>query len=130
MAKFEAKGINNLLKKFDNLSNTPSRVKNKIVMDAGNVILQQQKDDAKSLFKGTGRGANALAICKERTGEGYIFLDIGISSKNWRECRGLWFQHYGFYSKSATLWLTKSFKKAKPKVNRHIKESLSRELKL
>lgn len=126
MAKFELKGLDKLYNKVETMSSAPGRSSKAYIEHAANVILAQQKEDASNLFNGTGAGAAALKITATRSGETYTFMDIGISHDNWYECRGLYFQHYGFKSKSATLWLTKAFKKSKSKVSKDIKESLKK----
>lgn len=130
MARFELKGMDSLINKLEKLSNTPDRVKKKLVHEGAKVALNQMKTDANGQFHGTGTGAANLAVIETRDGAGYLFVDVGIGESNWYECRGLYFQHYGFYSKPPTQWMNVSFNKSKPQVKRIIKDGLSRELKL
>lgn len=130
MAKFELKGLDKIYNKFDTVANAPSGLKDSVVHTAATIVLKQQREDANRLFNGTGRGAAALSIVERRSGESYSFMDIGINSSNWEACRGLWFQHWGFYSKSATLWMDESFKKSKSAASKEIKSRLSRGLGL
>lgn len=130
MAQFELKGLDKIYNKFDTIAKAPAGMKDSVVQTAATIVLNQQREDVNRLFNGTGRGAAALSIVKKRSGENYTFMDIGINRSNWEACRGLWFQHWGFYSKSATLWMNKSFKKSKAAANKEIKNRLSRGLGL
>lgn len=127
MAKFEVGGMDKLMKRVDDISQAPAKVKKQLINQGSREVLSQMKNDAP---KDTGNSASHLAIVEGRSGQDYLFLDLGIGEKNWYECRGLWFQHYGFKSKSATLWMTSSFKKSKSKASKIIKEGLKRELNL
>ena len=126
MAKFEIGGMENLIKRIDELGSAPAKVKKGLIHQGAMEVLSQMKNDA----PGSGKSASHLAIIEGRSGDNYLFLDVGIGKPNWNECRGLWFQHYGFKSKAATLWMTSSFKRSKSKASKIIKEGLKRELNL
>ena len=130
MANFECNGISKLMKRIDDMGQAPDKVKKRLVNQGANLGLTQMKSDALSQFKGTGQGARSLAILEGRSGDSYLFLDVGIGEQNWYDCRGLYFQHYGFKSKSATLWMTSSYKRSKSKVSKLIRDGLKKELNL
>ena len=130
MAKFQVSGLSKVLDRLDSMDQAPVKVKKQLINKGANMVLEQMRSDATSQFNGTGTGARNLAIIEARNGESYLFMDVGIGEKNWYECRGLYFQHYGFNNNAPTLWMNSSFKRSKSKVSKLIKEGLKRELNL
>lgn len=130
MAKFQVSGLNKVMDRLDNMGQAPMKVKKQLINKGANIVLNQMKSDANSQFNGTGTGARSLAIIEARNGESYLFMDVGIGEKNWYDCRGLYFQHYGFNDNAPTLWMNSSFKRSKSKVSKLIKDGLKRELNL
>lgn len=127
MAKFTLNGTKNLTKRFTDMSELPGKVKKRLINQSANIVLSQLKQDAP---KDTGKSAASLAIIDGRNGDEYLFLDVGIGKKNWEKCKGLWFQHYGFKDKSATLWMTSSFQRSKSKAAKIIRDGLKKEMNL
>lgn len=130
MAKFQVNGLGKVMDRMDGLAQAPVKVKKQLINKGANMVLSQMRSDANSQFNGTGEGARNLDIVEARNGDTYLFMDVGIGEKNWYECRGLYFQHYGFNDNAPTLWMNTSFKRSKSKVSKMIKEGLQRELNL
>lgn len=114
------KGLDDLLSKLDRLGNVGQKVGKKAVRSGLNIILKQQKIDAP---KYTGNSAKKLRVTKVKQYKGgTVWGATGINSKNWEECKSLFFQHYGYIhnrsGKKIKLhvgWMTDAFEKAKNK---------------
>lgn len=125
MAYISVKGIESLNNKLDAMGKVTDRVKKQLVNEGANVILDQMKNDAP---KGDDNSYKKLGIVDGRSGDGYLFLDVGINHKNWDECRGLYFQNYDGERSSGehVQWIDKSFSRSHGKAKKIIRDGLKR----
>ena len=88
----EIKGINNILKKLNNLSHIESEKAVKTVADEA----QKYLHDAASEFSDS---ADAIQAFEERKCGNSTYIDVGLKadSCNWDKAKSLWFQQWGFY---------------------------------
>lgn len=135
MATFKCNGIDKLIKRFEDMGQVTEKCKERIVTQGAAVILNQQKNDAPISTEDNEDGIHAkdyLDVVDERSGEGYLFQDVGINSKNWEKTKGLYFQNYNGQKSSGKhiLWMEKSFKISQVKAKKIIKDELIKELNL
>ncbi|OSA88812.1 hypothetical protein [Clostridium sp. ZS2] len=89
----QIKGINNLLKKIDNLSKIESE---KIVIEVAQDMAKAIQEKA-SVFS---ENANEIKAFKPRKVGNSTFIDVGLKSSesDWDKIKSLYFQNYGFYN--------------------------------
>lgn len=119
--------LNATLKALGNLGN---KISNDVLKESASTVLTQQKKDAPRSKDGD-NGADKLAIDKITSYKGNKSIKIGITSENWEDCKGLYFQHYGYelwkngkrYEPHLG-WVDNSFDKIKGKVIEQMKSKI------
>lgn len=90
----EIKGIDNLLKRLNKLSNIET--KEAVIEVAGD--MQKAIQEKASNFS---QNADEIKAFEPRTyGNGNTYVDVGLKSSDsdWEKIKGLYFQNYGFYN--------------------------------
>lgn len=121
----ETKGFNELCKKLESMGAEGAVIGKQALKQGSKTMLSQMKQDAPKL---TGRGAANLKECKTKKTARGLYLFVGIDAKNWDACRGLYFHHYGAYSRAGSLWMNGSFEKAYAPCQAEIKQLLIRQI--
>lgn len=108
MAKFEVLGMRELVDILHKYHDTPSKVGNKALKQASEIMLKEEKSTLRSMHRkdrSTGKGAANLKIGKIKTyPSGSKFVGVGFTkemmggSENWKNIKGAYFNHYGFYN--------------------------------
>lgn len=130
------KGINNLIKKLDKISNIETK---HIVKKVATEIQKEIKSEAKK-FSDT-----SYLYVKEVDVRDYglsCFIDVGLSSKDtpFELWKPLWFQHWGFfnygwnfkgqyYIKNNQLWFDKAVARAEGNIKLQLKQELRKEVR-
>lgn len=105
--KVEVKGMQELIDKLERYHDTPNKVGNKALKTAGEKMLQYERDTATRIHnkKSTGKGAKHLKVGNVKTYKsGSKFIGVGFTKDilgggdNWKNVKGLYFQHYGYYN--------------------------------
>lgn len=137
-------GFDKLIEKLDSLGQAGNRYANKALRDGAKVIVNMQKKDAPRHKGGpangkSSHGADNLKIGSVKTAKGSKnkYVQIGIpDSGTWYAAQGIYFQHHGFFNKrtnryhAGSLWMDKSFNKAKGTATKVLISALERGLKL
>lgn len=132
----EIKGINNLIKKLDKLSNVKTE---DIVVEAGKEVEKEVRNYAKRFSK---EGYKHIGVFEPRKYGLSCYVDVGLKNENadWEEWKSLYFQHWGYwnyglnfngkyYIKPHQLWFDIAVKQAEESAKRHLKEELRKEVK-
>lgn len=97
MAYINIEGFDELFKTIDELGDVGNRISTSSLKKAMKPGLDIIKNNAP---KDTGGSAKALRIgTVKRYSNGGIQGKMGIDATNWNECKGLWFQHWGYENK-------------------------------
>lgn len=121
-------GFDDLINTLNDLGNITNKVGKEALEEGSEIVLKQQKKDAP---RDSGDGGKHLKIVKGNS----KVSRIGIDHSNWEECKGIYFQNYGFiHYKDGKLvdphigWVEESFKKCKDKAEKAIVDKLEKEI--
>ncbi|NFN17833.1 hypothetical protein FDB52_05670 [Clostridium botulinum] len=89
----EIKGINNLLKRLNKLSNIETE---KVVIEVAKDMEKAIKDKASTFSN----NANEIKAFKPRKCGKSTYIDVGLKSSesDWNKIAPLWYQNWGFYN--------------------------------
>ena len=130
----EIKGINNLIKKLDNLTNINTE---EIIKDVAKDMETAIKDEAKTFSK----NYEYVGECEPRKYGRSVFVDVGLKNENapWDEWKELWYHNWGYrdfglnfqgspYIETHKLWFDNAVKGAEGEVKKKLKNRLQEEL--
>ena len=128
----ETKGFDDLFNTLDILGNVGDKVGKNAVKAGAEVGLPYLKKYAP---KDSGDSAKKLRITSTKKFKNDWWTQMGIDDKNWEQCKGLWFQHWGFthwkngekISKHVG-WMDKAYKKAENEMGSVMIKALESEL--
>lgn len=141
--KLEVKGMQELIDKLERYHEMPNKAGNSALKEAGEKMLKYEKDTALKIHnkKSTGRGAANLKVGNVKTyGGGSKFIGVGFTKEmlgggeNWKNVKGLYFQHYGYYNHrggkyvAGSNWLGVAFEAGADDCYKTIKNKLLMEL--
>lgn len=106
----ELKGIDNLLKRLNKLSNIETK---EAVIEVAKDMQKAIKDKA-STFSDNADEIKAFEPRTYANGSSYVDIGIKSSDSDWDKIKGLYFQNYGFYNSG---W---NFKNTHPYIDNHI----------
>lgn len=129
-----AEGFTSLNATLNALGNIGNKISNNVLKESANTVLDRQKKDAARSSDGD-NGADKLAIDKITSYKGNKSIKIGITKENWEDCKGLYFQNYGYelwkngkrYEPHLG-WVNNSFDKIKDKVAEEMKSKIQSEI--
>ena len=130
----ELKGLNNVMKKLDNLSNIKTKDVVKGVADS----MQEAIKDGASFSD----GASYIGEVEVRDYGLSCYIDVGLSNDNapWELWKPLWFQHWGFhdhglnfsgqyYITSHKNWFEETVNSHAEKMEQELKQQLRKKVK-
>lgn len=130
-----AEGFDSLYKKLQALGNVGNKIGNSVLKEEAEVVLDQQKKDAPRDKNSTDHGADNLAIDGIKSRKGTKSIGIGITQDNWEQCKGLYFQNFGFelWKDGQRIephvgWIDDSFEKVKDKVKEDMFNKINGEI--
>lgn len=88
----ELKGLNNVLKKLDNLSNVKTEhIVSEVAKDMQEAITKKASEVSQE-------GSNFIGISPSRKYDSSCFIDVGLKNEfySFEDWKSLWFQHWGF----------------------------------
>ena len=128
----ETKGFDELLNTLETLGNVGNKVGRNAVKAGAEAGLPYLKKYAP---KDSGDGAKKLRITSTKKFKNDWWSQMGIDSKNWEDCKGLWYQHWSYtHWKSGEKiskhvgWMDKAYKKAEKTMGDTIIKTLEVEL--
>lgn len=95
VAGFDLKEFDSMMQKFENLKDKSIKHGKKIINEAAQIVLEQQRVDAP---RDSGKGAENLKVTEVKLYKTAVYAKIGINSKNWEVTKGLWYQHFGYHN--------------------------------
>lgn len=121
-------GFDELLSTLNSLGQVGNKINNKALKEGAKLVLAEQKRQAP---KGENNSREKLTtgnIKKYKSGNAY--LSVGITDKNWGECKGLWFQNFnGIHSSGKHIgWVTKAYENVKSKATEAMMRVVSDEI--
>ena len=130
----EIKGINNLIKKLDNLTNINTE---EIINDVAKDMETAIKDEAKTFSK----NYEYVGECEPRKYGRSVFVDVGLKNETapWDEWKELWYHNWGYrdfglnfqgspYIETHKLWFDNAVKGAESEVKKKLKNRIKEEL--
>jgi len=128
-------GFDELLKKLESMGSVGGTIENRALKVGAEIIVEEQKRNAP---KDTQDGSKELKVGNIRTAKSKNkYVQVGIPpGVDWDKAKGIYFQHHGYKNHrtgryhAATLWMDKSFIKAKEKAMSAMLSVLEKELKL
>lgn len=129
----ELDGFDDLFETLDTLGNVGDRIGIDAVKEGLKIVTEELRSSAP---KKTGKGAKSLRIIRVKNYKsGNVWGKSGIDGKNWEQCKGLYYQNYGYENhinnKMVTKnvgWVVKAFEKAKDKASSAMINKVSKEL--
>lgn len=128
-------GFDELIKRLESMGKSGGNIENKALKVGAAIIVEEQRKNAP---KDTSNGAKELQVGSIKTAKSKNkYVQVGITpGVNWDKAKGIYFQHHGYRNHrtnkyhAATLWMDKSFLKAKEKAMGEMLSILQRELNL
>ena len=130
----EIKGINNLIKKLDNLTNINTE---EIINDVAKDMETAIKDEAKTFSK----NYEYVGECEPRKYGRSVFVDVGLKNETapWDEWKELWYHNWGYrdfglnfkgspYIEVHKMWFDTAVKGAEHEVKKKLKNKIKEEL--
>lgn len=153
MSSLKAKGIDELIKKLENMQKAPDKVVDKALKAAAEIVKETEIATVKKLHNKYSedigyKEIKTFSVKRTKTGAKIIQTGIrgsqnkkrraakGRRSDHWSRIRGLWFNNFGFYNEktgkyvAGSNWIGKSFEDCKDKAYEKMKEVVLRELDL
>lgn len=129
----DIEGFDDLLGTLDKLGKVGDRVGIDAVKEGLKIVTEELGSSAP---KKTGKSAKGLRIIRVKNYKsGNVWGKTGIDGKNWEQCKGLYYQNYGYENhinnKMVTKnvgWLVKAFEKSKDKASSAMINKVSKEL--
>ena len=130
----EIKGINNLIKKLDNLTNISTE---QVIKDVAKDMETAIKDEAKTFSK----NYEYVGECEPRKYGRSVFVDVGLKNEvaPWDEWKELWYHNFGYrdfglnfkgspYIEVHKMWFDTAVKGAEHEVKKKLKNKIKEEL--
>lgn len=130
----EIKGINNLIKKLDNLTNINTEL---VIQDVSKDMESTIKDEAKTFSK----SYEHIGKCEARKYGKSVFIDVGLKNEvaPWDEWKELWYHNWGYrdfglnfqgtpYIQVHKMWFDSAVKSAEYEVKKKLKNKLKEEI--
>lgn len=141
---FDTKDLDRLIYALEDLGTVGKKISKEGIIEAADIVLKQQQSDAPKAKSGSTKGYSHLAIDKKikTYRSGNCYAKIGITSDNWENAKGLYFQHMGYSNKGRgnrykgmyiskhAGWMNKSFDSCKEKARLKLYTNISKKLKL
>lgn len=131
MSDFDTKGLEELLKDFQQLDNKIKKtIAKEAINDASDILLESIKQEAPRAKVNS--KSSYLFLNKEISSpsDGSIQAKMGINKDNWNMTRGLWFHYWSFRSHTERdLWLDRGYDSAIHKCEDIIKNKIVEGLK-
>lgn len=130
-------GFDELVNDLNNLGAIGNKIGKQAIEEGAKIVLEQQKKDAPRDTDNSKHGADQLDITeiKKYSKSGTVVGKVGISSKNWGDCKHLYFHHYSYelWKNGKTItthvgWMNDSFKKCKDKATKAMIDIASKEI--
>ena len=141
---FRVEGFEQLVQKLERMGQAGNKIANTALKEAGEIIVQQQKQDAprhpgKPSRDKKQHGYEGLQVGRIRTAKASKnkYVQIGINGSGydyWDTVAGVYFQHHGYHNHrngkyyAGSLWMDKSFNKAKDRAAQVMINHLKKEL--
>ena len=130
----EIKGINNLIKKLDNLTNINTEM---VIQDVSKDMESAIKDEAKTFSK----SYEYIGKCEARKYGRSVFIDVGLKNEvaPWDTWKELWYHNWGYrdfglnfqgtpYIQVYKMWFDSAVKSAEYEVKKKLKNRLKEEI--
>lgn len=131
----EIKGINNLIKRLNNLSKIETK---SAVEDAAKLMEESIKNKASSFSV----KSETIKACDPRNYGNNCYIDVGLNNTNapFDEWKELWFQQWGFYDygwnfsgqyyiNNHILWFDEAVQSAENEVKKVLKQKLKQQIR-
>lgn len=131
----EIKGINNLIKRLNNLSKIETK---SAVEDAAKLMEESIKNKASSFSV----KSEIIKACDPRNYGNNCYIDVGLNNTNapFDEWKELWFQQWGFYDyglnfsgqyyiNNHILWFDEAVQSAEDEVKKVLKQKLKQQIR-